>query len=166
MNALEQAIHRFFFFFCVGALPPLCSHTAWFAIEKFFSFCRHDLLQNGTSNFWKSLPTLLQTIWFSPDCSFCLKKKVTERVTIIWTEESDEQRWRMKLRECQNTAFTFFLLFVCSFTFLGVGEGGSLNCHLFCPRRVWLWGCKMHENASQKYIWYSGFSGNRQTEEV
>ena len=28
MNALEQAIHRFFFFFCVGALPPLCSHTA------------------------------------------------------------------------------------------------------------------------------------------
>ena len=29
MNALEQAIHRFFFFFCVGALPPLYSHTAW-----------------------------------------------------------------------------------------------------------------------------------------
>ena len=28
MNALEQAIHRFFFFFCVGALPPLYSHTA------------------------------------------------------------------------------------------------------------------------------------------
>lgn len=26
-------------------------------------------------------------------------------------------------RECQNTAFTFFLLFVCLFTFLGGGGG-------------------------------------------
>ena len=31
----------------------------------------------------------------------------------------------MKLRECQNTAFTFFLLFVCLFTFFGGGGGGG-----------------------------------------
>ena len=28
-------------------------------------------------------------------------------------------------RECQNTAFTFFLLFVCLFTFFGRGGGGG-----------------------------------------
>ena len=31
----------------------------------------------------------------------------------------------MKLRECQNTAFTFFLLFVCLFTFFWGGGGGG-----------------------------------------
>ena len=34
-------------------------------------------------------------------------------------------------RECQNTAFTFFLLFVCLFTFFGRGGGESkLPCIL------------------------------------
>lgn len=31
----------------------------------------------------------------------------------------------MKLCECQNKAFTFFLLFVCLFTFLGGGGEGE-----------------------------------------
>ena len=31
----------------------------------------------------------------------------------------------MKLRECQNTAFTFFLLFVCLFFHFFLGGGGG-----------------------------------------
>ena len=50
-----------------------------------------------------------------------------------------------------------FFLIVCLFVhfFGGAGGGGSLNCRLFCPRRVLVMGV---QNASQKYIWYSGFS--------
>ena len=49
-------------------------------------------------------------------------------------------------RECQNTAFTFFLLFVCLFTFFGRGgeggQGGVWIAIYFVQDGFWLWGCK------------------------
>ena len=48
--------------------------------------------------------------------------------------------------ECQNTAFTFFLLFVCLFVYFfwerGGGQGGVWIAMYFVQDGFWLWGCK------------------------
>ena len=61
-------------------------------------------------------------------------------------------------RECQNTAFTFFLLFVCLFTFFGReggGGGGESELPFILSKTGLVMGV---QNAFQKHIWYSGFS--------